>query len=173
LFSCSQPFLNYLAFQSFDFERSWWLLFQQKIYASLTANKEATKPSVPLFKLNHQFESFTVVPWLGSTLGNICVTNDHGYVPLVVNTSWSFFPHSLLITVCVIRLTGRLPCVMFVDRCLSFCVFHFWPFCCLFFFDIRIMITPLLSSNSSFQHFVQLFHGENIFDDIMTMNTLY
>ena len=83
---------------------------------------------------------------------NICVTNDHGYVPLVVNTSQSF-PHSWLITGFVARLTRRvsqvkqelltLPehlCsppvlsgvrvtrslvlyVCFVDRCLSFCTF--------------------------------------------------
>ena len=26
----------------------------------------------------------------------------------------------------------------------------FWPLCCLFFFDIRILIAPLVSSNSSF-----------------------
>jgi hypothetical protein len=38
--------------------------------------------------------------------------------------------------------------VCFVDRCLSFCTFFFWPLCCLFFFDIRIMIAPLVSSNS-------------------------
>ena len=77
--------------------------------------------------------------------------NDHGYVPLVVNTSRSF-PHSRLITVFVTRLT-RVPLVeqelltlpehlsshtvftgvrvtrslvlyvCFVDRCLSFCTF--------------------------------------------------
>ena len=28
------------------------------------------------------------------------------------------------------------------------CSSDFWPLCCLFFFDIRIMITPLVSSNS-------------------------
>ena len=28
--------------------------------------------------------------------------------------------------------------------------FFFWPLCCLFFFDIRILIAPLVSSNSSF-----------------------
>jgi hypothetical protein len=27
--------------------------------------------------------------------------------------------------------------------------FFFWPLCCLFFFDIRILITPLVTSNSS------------------------
>ena len=32
--------------------------------------------------------------------------------------------------------------VCFLDRCLSFCTFFFWPLCCLFFFD-------MVSSNSS------------------------
>ena len=95
----------------------------------------------------------------------------HGYVPLVVSTSQSF-PHSRLVTGFITRLTRRVPlvelltlpenlrsppdfsgvrvtrsfvsCVCFVDRCLSF-----WPLCCLFFFDIRILIAPLVSSNSS------------------------
>jgi hypothetical protein len=40
--------------------------------------------------------------------------------------------------------------VCFVDRCLSFCRF-LWPLCCLFFFDIRILIAPLVSSNSSYK----------------------
>jgi hypothetical protein len=39
--------------------------------------------------------------------------------------------------------------VCFVDRCLSFCTFV-WSLCCLFFFDVRILITPLVSSNSSY-----------------------
>ena len=29
--------------------------------------------------------------------------------------------------------------------------FFFWPFCCLFFFDIWILVTPLVSSNSSWK----------------------
>jgi hypothetical protein len=88
--------------------------------------------------------------WLGWPLWNICVTNDHGYVPLVVSTSWSF-PHSWPITGFVarltlveqelfiltehlnsspvlsgVRVTGSLVlCVWFVDRCLSFCTFSF------------------------------------------------
>jgi hypothetical protein len=45
-------------------------------------------------------------PWLGWPLWNICITNDHGYVPLVVSTSWSF-PHSRLITGFITRLTWR------------------------------------------------------------------
>ena len=40
-------------------------------------------------------------------------------------------------------------CVCFVDRCLSFCIFFSWPLCCLSLFDILILITPLVSSNSS------------------------
>ena len=34
--------------------------------------------------------------------------------------------------------------------------FFFWPLCCLFFFDIRIMIAPLVSSNSSFSQIVMV-----------------
>jgi hypothetical protein len=49
-----------------------------------------------------------------------------------------------------VRVTRSLVlCVCFVDRCLSFCTFSFSPLCCLFVFDIRILITPLVSSNSS------------------------
>jgi hypothetical protein len=84
----------------------------------------------------------------------ISVTNDHGYVPLVVNIS-RFFPHSRFITGFVTRLTRRVPLVeqepitlpehlssppvfsgvhvtrslvlyvCFVDHCLSFCTFSF------------------------------------------------
>jgi len=111
-------------------------------------------------------------------LWNICVTDDHGYVPLVVNTSGSF-PHSWLITGFVTRLTRRVPLVeqelltlpehlssppFLVGLCYSIysfmCMFcrslfvllylFIWLLCCLFFFDIRILITPLVSSNSSY-----------------------
>ena len=41
---------------------------------------------------------------------NTCVTNDHGYAPLVVNTFLSF-SHSRLITGFVTRLTQRVPLV--------------------------------------------------------------
>ena len=37
--------------------------------------------------------------------------------------------------------------VCFVDQCLSFCTFSFGH-CVVFFFDIRILITPLVSSKS-------------------------
>jgi hypothetical protein len=39
-------------------------------------------------------------------------------------------------------------CVMFCRSLFFFC--FFWPLCCLFFFDIQILITPLVSSNSSY-----------------------
>ena len=115
--------------------------------------------------------------WL--TVMDICVTSNHGYVPLVVTTSRSF-PHSRIITEFVTRLTRwvslveqELPTlpehlssppifsgvrvtrslviyVCFVDCCLSFCTFFFWPLFCLFFFDIRFLIALLVSSNSSY-----------------------
>ena len=93
-------------------------------------------------------------------------------VPLVVSSSRSF-PHSWLITGFVNRLTRRVRLVeqelipfrstpvfsgvlvsrslvlyvCFGDRCLSFCTFFFWSLCCLLFFDLRILITPLISSD--------------------------
>jgi hypothetical protein len=51
----------------------------------------------------------------------------------------------------LIRVTRSLvlyACV--VEHCLSFCTFFFWPLYFLFFFDIRILITPLVSSNTSY-----------------------
>jgi hypothetical protein len=39
-------------------------------------------------------------------------------------------------------------CACFVDCCLSF---FLWPLCCLPFFDLRILITCLVSSNSSWR----------------------
>jgi hypothetical protein len=32
--------------------------------------------------------------------------------------------------------------------------FFFWPLCCLFFLDIQILITPLISSSSSYNQFL-------------------
>ena len=86
-------------------------------------------------------------PWIGWPLWNICVTNDYGFVSLVLSTSLSF-PHTRFITGFVTRLTRRVPLVQhellsiqehlrsppdfswslplyvcFVDRCLSFCTF--------------------------------------------------
>ena len=49
---------------------------------------------------------------LKSSLQSICVTNDHGYVPLVVSTTFSF-PHSWLITW---FLTGATRWVLLVEQ---------------------------------------------------------
>ena len=71
----------------------------------VAANKEATELRVPFGK--GEVITSNILrspPWLGWPLWNICVTIDHGYVPLVVNTSRSF-PHSRFITGFVIRLT--------------------------------------------------------------------
>ena len=39
--------------------------------------------------------------------------------------------------------------ICFIDRCLSFSTFFFWSLCRIF-FDMRILITPLVSSSSSY-----------------------
>ena len=52
--------------------------------------------------------------------------------------------------VCVTR--SLVLCVMFRRSFFVLLCFFFWSLCCLFFLDIRIVITPLLSSNSSKRH---------------------
>ena len=69
-------------------------------------------------------------PWLGCPLWNICVTNDHGYVPLVVSNIRSF-PHSWL-TGFETRVTRQ---VQLVE-----------PLYCLSFFDLRILINSYCST---------------------------
>jgi hypothetical protein len=101
---------------------------------------------------------------------NICVTNDHGYVPLSVNTFRSF-PHSRIIAGFVDILTRRVPLMLqemptlpehlispsvfswvrvsrslvlyvcFVDRCLSFCTFSFGH-CVVCYFSIYVSDCP-------------------------------
>ena len=46
-----------------------------------------------------------------------------------------------------VRVTRSL--VSYVVFCRSLFVLFLWPLCCLSFFDLRILITPLMSSNSS------------------------
>ena len=50
-----------------------------------------------------------------------------------------------------VRVTRSLVLYFFFCRSLFVPLyFFFWPLCCLFFFDIRILITLLVSSNTSF-----------------------
>ena len=119
---------------------------------------------------------FFIVPY-GPLFVLLSFTNDHGYVPLVVNSSRSF-PHSRLITGFVTRLTRRVPLVekellilpehqssppvfsgvrvtrsldlyaCFVDRCLSFCTFSFGH-CVVCSSIYGFWLSPLVSVNSS------------------------
>jgi hypothetical protein len=66
-------------------------------------------------------------------------------VPLVGQTLLTLPEHLSSPTVFSgVRVTRSLVvCVCFADRCLSFCTFFFWSLCCLFFFDIRILVASL------------------------------
>jgi hypothetical protein len=68
-------------------------------------------------------------------------------VPIVEQELFTLLGHLSSAPVCSgVRVTRSLVlCVCFVDRSLSF---FLWPLCCLF-FDLRILITPFASSNSS------------------------
>jgi hypothetical protein len=62
--------------------------YQDFLDRGLLLTKEATEPRVPFGKVEVITSKLLRSPqWLGWPLWNICVTNDHGYAPLVVNTS--------------------------------------------------------------------------------------
>ena len=109
----------------------------------------------------------SLLKFYGRHHGIYVSTNDHGYVPIVVNTSWSF-PHSWLITGFVTRLTrgvslveqeltilpGHMSsppvfsgacvnrslvlCVCSVDGC-PIVLFFYWPLCCQIFYDYPLV----------------------------------
>ena len=62
--------------------------------------------------------------------------------------------------------------VCFVDHCLSF---FFWSLCCLFFFDLRILIATLVSSNSSLvkQSLFNTREKFNIRQDVLMLQLTY
>jgi hypothetical protein len=90
-----------------------------------------------MFFLLIKWKTKNTTLWLTWPLWNICITNDHGYVPLVVNTSRSF-PHCWLISGFVTRLTRRvslveqelltLPEHMRSTRVFSFICMFCWSF---------------------------------------------
>ena len=62
-------------------------------------------------------------------------------------------------------------CVCFVDSCLSFCLFFFWSLCWLSFFNLRILIAPLVSSNSSCtKDIVDVFNKDSFFNLVSVIN---
>jgi hypothetical protein len=73
---------------------------------------------------------------------NTCTTSGTGATYLSPSTR----VHPVFSGVCVNR--SLVLCVCFVDHCLSFC--HVLPLCCPS-FDLQILITPLVSWNSSWE----------------------
>ena len=72
---------------------------------------------------------------------------------------WSFFfwPLCCLFS-CLFLLAIVLSVLLsFFGQCVVCSVFYFWALCCLFFFDLRILITPLVSSNTPYFNFMDIF----------------
>ena len=62
-----------------------------------------------------------------------------------------------------IRVRGTEVTQCFVDCCLFLCPFPFWPLFFLSFSELQILITSLVSSNSSFNHMSSAELTNNIF----------
>lgn len=46
----------------------------------------------------------------------------------------------------------------FVNHCLSFCHFAFWPLCCQPFFDLKLLVTTLVTSSFDFNRLNGVFY---------------
>ena len=146
--------------------------YQDFFDRGLLLTRKLLNQGFPLKKLRSSVRKFTVATMTWLTVTEYLCHKWPRYVPLVVNISRSF-PHSWLINGFVTRYTRRVspverelptlsehPCstpvfsgvrvsrsiVLYIIVC-PFVLF-FWPLCCLF-FNIRILITSLVSSNSS------------------------
>jgi hypothetical protein len=88
---------------------------------------------------------------------------------------------SILIKECVCRSFLDLSncdfsCYSIFSFMCMFCRSSFWPLCCLFFFDLRILITPLVSSNFflwQVSHYYEIIANKRVINVILTcMNSL-
>jgi len=74
-----------------------------------------------------------------------------------------------------VRITRSLVlCVMFCRSLFVLLSFFFWPFCCLLFLDLRILITPLVLSTSSISchdHKRKMVHVINSSSKVRTLHT--
>ena len=57
---------------------------------------------------------------------------------------------------------------MFCRSLVVLLCFSYWSLCCVFFFNIRIPITPLVSSNSSYYHWVDVTGGGHFVPEDIT-----
>jgi len=76
-----------------------------------------------------------------------------------------------------VRVTRSLVfCVVFYRSLFVLLSFFFWPLCCLSFFDLRILITPLVSSNSSYTRQLgeasPIYIPLNTYEDIESLSKL-
>jgi hypothetical protein len=66
---------------------------EQYCTAMAAVNREAIEPNVPIGEIEVINSNVLVTTMIRFHVTNSCVSNDHGYVPLVVSTYRSF-PHS-------------------------------------------------------------------------------
>ena len=143
--------------------------YQNFLHKGLLLTRKLLNQGFQLVKLKSSHESFTVATMTWLTVMEYRVTNDHGYIPIVINTSLSL-PHAWLITGFVTRLTRQVPLVeqklltlleqlrsprgscysifsficMFCRSLFVLLSFSSWSLCCLFSFDLRILATVSL-----------------------------
>jgi hypothetical protein len=88
-------------------------------------------------------------------------TSEEGTVYISILSEHPIHPHFFCVVRVAISLIFCVP-VNFVDRCLFFFLsFFFWSLYCLSFFDLRLLITPLESSNFPFKKLTWYINEDN------------
>ena len=98
--------------------------------------REKTKTKFPVYHI-----------YISSFMTYHCICNQINKTGVTSGAGTAYSCQSTRILVGFVLLVTIALYVCFVDRCLYLFSFFFWPFCCLSFFDLQIMFTPLVSSN--------------------------
>ena len=96
---CSQRFLNYLAFQSFDIERTWWRLF----WAYLMKVIQAERTWWRLFRLSVPDEGYSAWAYLMKVILSVADEGYWAYLMKVIQadrTWWRLFQKRVVCTKC-------------------------------------------------------------------------
>jgi len=111
---------------------------------------------VDLIYLSYTTDKFRCVFRFITTRFPVATLNPKQLVRRYFLTKWKNRQNSFVSGVRVTR--SLVLCVVFCRSLFVLLFFFLWPLCCLFFFDLRILVTPLVSSSSSSNSNGQHFH---------------
>ena len=104
---------------------------------------------IKIFQINSTWTIMLL--WSCRSIRLICIQWIFTGVTCRTGIGYPYGAHEFTAGFSVVRVTRSLVfCVVFPGSLFVLLSFFLWPLCCLSFFDLRILITSLVSSNSSY-----------------------